>query len=127
MLSILQWQDYLIFAVYLAMTVGLGLAFRRKASQDSDQYFLSGRSLPWWVLGTSMVATTFAADTPLAVTGFIRNNGIWFNWFGWHYVLSQVLAVFLFSRFWRRSGVMTDNELIEMRYSGKPAAGLRLF
>ncbi|MBT7310663.1 Na+:solute symporter [bacterium] len=127
MLSILQWQDYLIFAVYLLITVGLGLAFRRKASEDSDQYFLSGRSLPWWVLGTSMVATTFAADTPLAVTGFIRNNGIWFNWFGWHYVLSQVLAVFLFSRFWRRSGVMTDNELIEMRYSGKPAAGLRLF
>ena len=74
-----------------------------------------------------MVATTFAADTPLAVTGFIRDHGIWYNWFGWHYVLIQMLDVFLFSRFWRRAEVLTDNELIEMRYSGKPAAFLRGF
>ncbi len=74
-----------------------------------------------------MVATTFAADTPLAVTGFVRGHGIWYNWFGWHYVLSQMLAVFLFSRFWRRAEVLTDNELIELRYSGRPAAFLRGF
>jgi len=119
--------DYIVFAVYVAVTIGLGLYFRRRASSSTEQYFLSGRSLPWWVLGTSMVATTFAADTPLVVTGFVRDHGIWYNWFGWHYVLSQMLAVFLFSRFWRRAEVLTDNELIEMRYSGRPAAFLRGF
>jgi len=125
--SQLHVADWVVIVFYLCVTVGLGLAFRRRASSSSGQYFLAGRSLPWWVLGTSMVATTFAADTPLAVTGFIRNDGIWYNWFGWHYVMSQMLAVFLFSRFWRRAGVVTDNELIEMRYSGKPAAFLRGF
>ena len=123
----LHTLDWIIIAVYAVVTVALGLAFRKRASASSEQYFLSGRSLPWWVLGTSMVATTFAADTPLAVTGFIRNHGIWYNWFGWHYVLSQMLAVFLFSRFWRRAEVLTDNELIELRYSGRPAAFLRGF
>ena len=124
-MSHLHLYDWLVIAAYVILTVALGLAFRKRASSSTEQYFLSGRSLPWWVLGTSMVATTFAADTPLAVTGFIRNHGIWYNWFGWHYVLSQMLAVFLFSRFWRRAEVLTDNELIEKRYSGKPAAFLR--
>jgi len=123
----LHLLDWIVIALYVALTVALGLAFRKRASASTEQYFLSGRSLPWWVLGTSMVATTFAADTPLAVTGFIREHGIWYNWFGWHYVMSQMLAVFLFSRFWRRAEVLTDNELIEMRYSGKPAAFLRGF
>jgi SSS family solute:Na+ symporter len=126
-LANLHTLDWIIIAAYVAVTLALGLAFRKRASQSSEQYFLSGRSLPWWVLGTSMVATTFAADTPLAVTGFIRNHGIWYNWFGWHYVFSQMLAVFLFSRFWRRAEVLTDNELIELRYSGRPAAFLRGF
>ncbi len=119
--------DWVVIALYLAGTVALGLAFSRRASRDAQSYFLAGRSLPWWVLGTSMVATTFAADTPLAVTGFVREHGIWHNWFGWHYVLAQVLAVFLFSRFWRRAEVLTDNELIELRYAGRPAAALRGF
>ena len=123
----LQTLDWIIITGYVILTLALGLAFRKRASSSTEQYFLSGRSLPWWVLGTSMVATTFAADTPLAVTGFIRNHGIWYNWFGWHYVLSQMLAVFLFSRFWRRAEVLTDNELIEKRYSGRPAAFLRGF
>ena len=123
----LQTLDWIVITGYVILTLALGLAFRKRASSSTEQYFLSGRSLPWWVLGTSMVATTFAADTPLAVTGFIRNHGIWYNWFGWHYVLSQMLAVFLFSRFWRRAEVLTDNELIEKRYSGKPAAFLRGF
>ncbi|MBU0741879.1 Na+:solute symporter [bacterium] len=126
-MSQLHTADWIVILGYLVLTIGLGLAFRRRASSSMGQYFLAGRSLPWWVLGTSMVATTFAADTPLAVTGFVRQDGIWFNWFGWHYVMSQMLAVFLFSRFWRRAGVVTDNELIEMRYSGKPAALLRGF
>jgi len=119
--------DITVIVIYLVGTIALGVAFSRRASKDADSYFLAGRSLPWWVLGTSMVATTFAADTPLAVTGFVRNHGIWYNWFGWHYVLSQTLAVFLFSRFWRRANVITDNELIELRYAGKPAAALRGF
>ena len=119
--------DLTIIAVYLVGTIALGVAFSRRASRDGESYFLAGRSLPWWVLGTSMVATTFAADTPLAVTGFVRDHGIWYNWFGWHYALSQTLAVFLFSRFWRRAEVLTDNELIELRYTGKPAAALRGF
>jgi SSS family solute:Na+ symporter len=126
-LANLHTLDWVIIVIYVAVTLVLGLVFRKRASASSEQYFLSGRSLPWWVLGTSMVATTFAADTPLAVTGFIRNHGIWYNWFGWHYVFSQMLAVFLFSRFWRRAAVLTDNELIELRYSGKPAAFLRGF
>ena len=119
--------DWTIIAGYILVTLVLGLAFRKRASRSSEEYFLSGRTLPWWILGTSMVATTFAADTPLAVTGFIRNHGIWYNWFGWHYVFAQMMAVLLFSRFWRRAEVLTDNELIEMRYSGKPAAFLRGF
>ncbi|HPF71944.1 MAG TPA: sodium:proline symporter, partial [Candidatus Krumholzibacteria bacterium] len=119
--------DWAVIAAYGLVTLGLGFGFRRRAAESAESYFLSGRTLPWWVLGTSMVATTFAADTPLAVTGFIRNHGIWYNWFGWHYVFSQMLAVFLFSRFWRRAEVLTDNELIELRYSGRPAAFLRGF
>ncbi len=126
-MTVLHPVDWVIIAAYAAMTLALGLGFRKRASRSTEEYFLSGRSLPWWILGTSMVATTFAADTPLAVTGFIRNHGIWYNWFGWHYVMSQMLAVLLFSRFWRRAGVITDNELIELRYSGKPAAFLRGF
>lgn len=123
----LHLLDWIVVGAYVALTLAAGLAFRRRASSSTEQYFLAGRTLPWWILGTSMVATTFAADTPLAVTGFIRNDGIWYNWFGWHYVMAQMLAVFLFSRFWRRAEVLTDNELIEMRYSGKPAAALRGF
>jgi len=126
-MTLLHPLDWTVVALYVIGTVALGLAFRRRASSSAESYFLAGRSLPWWVLGTSMVATTFAADTPLAVTGFVREHGVWYNWFGWHYVLAQILAVFLFSRFWRRAGVLTDNELIEMRYSGRPAAVLRAF
>lgn len=92
-----------------------------------SSYFVSGRSLPWWILGTSVVATTFAADTPLAITGWIRTEGIWKNWFWWNYLFSHVFIVFVFARLWRRSEVITDNELIEIRYSGKPAAFLRGF
>ncbi len=126
-MSHLHALDWAIIGAYILVTLVLGLAFRKRASRSSEEYFLSGRSLPWWILGTSMVATTFAADTPLAVTGFIRNHGIWYNWFGWHYVFAQMMAVLLFSRFWRRAEVLTDNELIELRYSGKPAAFLRGF
>ncbi len=123
-LSVLDWT---IIGAYIAFSLGVGIYFSKRASSSTEEYFLSGRSLPWWVVGTSMVATTFAADTPLAVTEFVRGPGIWENWFWWSQVMSGLLGVFLFSRLWRRSMVLTDNELIEVRYGGKPAAALRIF
>ncbi|MFI5322080.1 MAG: sodium:solute symporter family protein [Thermodesulfobacteriota bacterium] len=92
-----------------------------------SSYFVSDRNMSWLLLGTSMVATTFAADTPLAITGWIRTEGIWKNWFWWNYIFSHVFIVLVFARLWRRAEVITDNELIEIRYSGKPAAFLRGF
>ncbi|MBJ02010.1 MAG: sodium:proline symporter [Planctomycetes bacterium] len=119
--------DWAIIVLYLVFAVGVGIFFARRAGSSTEEYFLSGRSLPWWVVGTSMVATTFAADTPLAITEFIRGPGIWQNWFWWNMVLAGLLGVLLFSRLWRRALVLTDNELLELRYHGKPAAFLRAF
>ncbi|MGH7885039.1 MAG: sodium:solute symporter family protein, partial [Thermodesulfobacteriota bacterium] len=124
MLSLIDWV--LIFS-YFIFTLAIGFYFSKKGSQNLSSYFVSGRNLPWWLLGTSMVATTFAADTPLAVTGWIRTEGIWKNWFWWNYIFSHVLIILVFSRLWRRAEVITDNEFIEFRYSGKPAAFLRGF
>ncbi len=119
--------DWIIIGAYIAFSMGVGIYFYKRASSSTGEYFMAGRTLPWWVVGTSMVATTFAADTPLAVTEFVRGPGIWQNWFWWNQLLAGLLGVFLFSRLWRRAEVLTDNELIEVRYSGKAAAGLRLF
>lgn len=119
--------DWLIIFIYLLISLSIGVYFVRRAGTGIASYFVSGRNLPWWVLGTSMVATTFAADTPLAVTGWVRTEGIWKNWFWWNYIFSHVFIVFVFSRLWRRAEVITDNEFIELRYSGKPAAFLRGF
>ncbi len=119
--------DWFIVFLYLLVSFSIGVCFVRKASSNISSYFVSGRKLPWWLLGTSMVATTFAADTPLAVTGWVRSGGIWKNWFWWSYIFSHVLIVFVFARLWRRAEVITDNELIELRYSGRPAAFLRGF
>ncbi|HKX30292.1 MAG TPA: sodium:solute symporter family protein, partial [Blastocatellia bacterium] len=101
--------------------------YARRARGSTDEFFLSSRDVPWWLAGTSMVATTFAADTPLAVTGLIASNGIAGNWLWWNFVMSGMLTVFLYARLWRRAGVMTDVEFAELRYSGKPAAFLRGF
>ena len=119
--------DWIIIAAYLLFSLAVGVYFSKKATQSTEDYFLSGRSFPWWIVGTSMVATTFAADTPLAVTEFVRQFGLWQNWYWWSTVPASLLAVFLFSRLWRRAEVVTENELIELRYSGKPAAVLRGF
>ena len=119
--------DWLIVGGYLLFALGVGAYYARRAGQDAEEYYLAGRSLPWWVLGTSMVATTFAADTPLAITETCRSKGIWENWFWWNWLLFGLLAVFLFARLWRRANVLTENELLELRYSGKPAAFLRIF
>ncbi|MGQ0793774.1 MAG: sodium:solute symporter family protein [Deltaproteobacteria bacterium] len=125
--SALSPLDWLIVAIYMIASLAIGVYFTRRASRNMSEYFVSGRNLPWWIVGTSMVATTFAADTPLAVTGWVRTEGIWKNWFWWNYVFSHVFIIFVFSRLWRRAEVITDNELIEMRYGGRPAAFLRGF
>ncbi len=119
--------DWLVVGSYILVSVFIGLFFSKRAGRNLDEYFLSGRSLPWWILGSSMVATTFASDTPLAITEYVRQEGIWRNWFWWTLAISHVLAAVVFARLWRRAGVLTDNELIEIRYGGKPAAFLRAF
>lgn len=123
----LHTVDWAIIIGYLVLTLTIGLILTRRAGKSVGSYYVSNRNLTWWLLGTSMVATTFAADTPLAVTGWVRTEGIWKNWFWWNYIFSHVFIVFVFARLWRRAEVITDNELIEMRYSGKPAAFLRGF
>ncbi|HTA46100.1 MAG TPA: sodium:solute symporter family protein [Bryobacteraceae bacterium] len=119
--------DWSIIAAYFLFNVLIGFYYKRKAGSNTTEFFLSGRNVPWWLAGTSMVATTFAADTPLVVTGLVARNGIAGNWLWWNMVASGMLTVFLFSRLWRRSGMTTDIELAELRYSGKPAAFLRGF
>jgi len=119
--------DWSIIALYFAFNVAIGLYYKRRAGRDMAEFFLSGRNVPWWLAGTSMVATTFAADTPLAVTGLVARNGIAGNWLWWNLVASGMLTVFFYARLWRRSGVMTDIEFSEIRYAGPPAAFLRGF
>ena len=119
--------DWSIIAGYFLFNLLIGFYYKSKAGSNTTEFFLSGRNVPWWLAGTSMVATTFAADTPLVVTGLVARNGIAGNWLWWNMVASGMLTVFLFSRLWRRSGMTTDIELAELRYSGKPAAFLRGF
>src|SRR5271165_2550092 len=122
--TLLDWSAIL---GYLAITLVMGLWFRRRSSRTVDDYFVSGRNVNWWLAGTSMVATTFAADTPLVVTGLVYSQGISGNWLWWAFLLSGMMTVFLFARLWRRSGLLTDVQFAEIRYSGKPAAFLRGF
>jgi Na+/proline symporter len=119
--------DWLTILAYLLITLALGLFFRSRSGRSVDDYFASGRNVNWWLAGTSMVATTFAADTPLVVTGLVYTQGVSGNWLWWGFLLSGMMTVFLFARLWRRSGLLTDVQFAEMRYSGKPAAFLRGF
>jgi Na+/proline symporter len=119
--------DWAAVVFYLAGTMLVGLYFRRRASGSTADYFVSGRKVAWWLAGTSMVATTFAADTPLAVAGLVYKQGIAGNWLWWSFLPSGMLTVFLFARLWRRSGLLTDVQFAELRYSGRPAAFLRGF
>src|ERR1700712_2735709 len=119
--------DWAIVAGYFLFSTVVGLLFTKKGGESLDEYFLSGRDVPWWLAGTSMVATTFAADTPLVVTGLVAANGVAGNWLWWNMVMSGMLTVFFFARLWRRANVMTDVEFAEVRYSGRPAAALRGF
>jgi Na+/proline symporter len=123
----LSTLDWLIVALYFAFNIAIGFYYKARAGKNISEFFVSGRDVPWWLAGTSMVATTFAADTPLVVTGLVARNGIAGNWLWWNFVASGMMTVFLFARLWRRSGVMTDIEFSEIRYAGKPAAFLRGF
>jgi Na+/proline symporter len=117
--------DWTVVAAFFAINLGIGLYYAPRGGKSLSEFFLSGRSVPWWLAGISMVATTFAADTPLAVTGFVTTHGIAGNWLWWSSVMSGILTVFFFAKLWRRSGVLTDVEFIELRYGGKAAAALR--
>ena len=119
--------DWSAIVGYLSITLVLGLWFRGRSGKSVDDYFVSGRNVNWWLAGTSMVATTFAADTPLVVTGLVYTQGISGNWLWWGFLFSGMMTVFLFARLWRRSGLLTDVQFAEIRYSGKPAAFLRGF
>jgi Na+/proline symporter len=119
--------DWAVVALYFLFNLGIGFYYKSRAGKNVDEFFLSGRNVPWWLSGTSMVAATFAADTPLAVTGMVAVGGIAGNWLWWCFVASGMMTVFFYARLWRRSGVMTDVEFAEIRYSGKPAAFLRGF
>jgi solute:Na+ symporter, SSS family len=119
--------DWIILGAYFALSIGIALAYTRRAGRSISEFFVSGRSVPWWLAGTSMVATTFAADTPLAVTGMVAANGVAGNWLWWNMVMSGMLTVFFYARLWRRAEVLTDAEFTEIRYSGRPAALLRGF
>ncbi len=119
--------DWSAVIAYLAITLALGLYFRSRSGRSVDDYFVSGRNVSWWLAGTSMVATTFAADTPLLVTGLVYTQGVAGNWLWWSFLLSGMMTVFLFARLWRRSALLTDVQFAELRYAGKPAAFLRGF
>src|SRR6476646_4851891 len=119
--------DWAIVAAYFLLSAGIGFAFTKKGGESLSEYFISGRAVPWWLAGASMVATTFAADTPLVVTGLVSSHGVAGNWLWWNMLMSGMLTVFFFARLWRRANVMTDVEFAEVRYSGKPAASLRVF
>ena len=119
--------DWAIVAAYFALSLGIGALFTKRGGESLSEYFLSGRKATWWLAGASMVATTFAADTPLVVTGLVAAHGVAGNWLWWNMLMSGMLTVFFFARLWRRANVMTDVEFAEVRYSGKPAAALRGF
>jgi Na+/proline symporter len=119
--------DWIIIATTLLISLIIGIVVAGRSGKNSSEYFLSGRAMPWWLLGISMVATTFSADTPNLVTDIVRKNGVSGNWVWWAFLLTGMLTVFVYARLWRRAGVFTDLEFYELRYSGKAASFLRGF
>jgi len=119
--------DWIIIGVYFAVSLAVGIWASKQAGEDTKSFFLAGRNMPWWLLGVSMVATTFSTDTPNLVTDLVRQNGVSGNWAWWAFLLTGMLTVFVYANLWRRSGVLTDIEFYELRYSGKAAAFLRGF
>ena len=124
---VLSTLDWVIIAFFLILFAGIGIFVSKQAGKDTKSFFLSSRNMPWWLLGVSMVATTFAADTPGLVTELVRTNGVSGNWVWWAMLLTGMLTVFFYARLWRKSGITTDLEFYELRYSGKTASFLRGF
>src|SRR5690349_14868711 len=123
----LELVDWAIVLITLVICFFPALFFGRRAGKDTSEFFVSGRSVPWWLAGLSMVATTFSSDTPNLVTDIVRRQGVAGNWCWWAFTLTGVATVFFYARLWRRSGVMTDLEFYEIRYSGKAASIVRGF
>ena len=123
----LSGLDWTIIALFFIVSLGIGLLVARRSGKDTTEFFLSGRNMPWWLLGVSMVATTFSADTPNFVTNVVRTQGVAGNWAWWAFLLTGMLTVFVYAQLWRRSGVLTDLEFYELRYSGSAARFLRGF
>ena len=119
--------DWIIIISFLLLTLLIGFIVSKKSGENASEFFLSGRDMPWWLLGLSMVATTFSTDTPNLVTDIVRNNGVAGNWVWWVFLLTGLLTVFVYAKLWRKSNVNTDIEFYELRYSGKPAKFLRGF
>mgnify|MGYP005647539703 CR=1 FL=1 len=119
--------DFIVIFAYFAIVIGVGIYFTKRAGKSMEDFFLSGRALPWWVAGSSIAAMGFAADTPFMVTELVRRNGIAGNWFLWCFAMSNLCATFLFVRFWRRAKILTELEIIEERYEGRSAGFLRGF
>lgn len=119
--------DYLVMGGYVLLMIGVAVIASKKGQEDLEDFFTGGKNLPWWLIGISMVATTFAADTPLAVTGIVASEGIAGNWIWWNFMFSGLFTVFLYAKLWKRADVITDVEFIELRYGGKPASILRGF
>ncbi|WP_424964134.1 sodium:solute symporter family protein [Ekhidna sp.] len=123
----LSLNDWIVIGVFFLIVLGIGLAASKSAGKSSLEYFLAGKSMPWWLLGVSMVATTFSADTPNLVTGFVREDGVAKNWAWWSFLITGMVTVFIYARLWRRSGILTDLEFYELRYGSKAASFLRGF
>ena len=119
--------DWVIIAAYAIVSLWIGLYFTKRAGESMSEYFVAGRKLTWFVAGTSMVATSFAADTPLAIARIVRTQGLQGNWYWWSGLIGTMMAAFFFAQLWQRSRILTDVELVELRYGGKTAAGLRMF
>ena len=124
---ILSTIDYVILISFFIVSLAIGILVAKQSGKNTESYFLSGRNMPWWLLGFSMVATTFAADTPNFVAGVIREDGVSGNWIWWSFLLTGMVTVFFYAKLWRKSGVTTDLEFYELRYSGRSAAFLRGF
>src|SRR5216684_5951912 len=123
----LTLTDWIVIIGYLLVNLAIGIYYRRRASGNTEEFFVSGRDVSWWLAGTSMVATTFAADTPLFVCGVVAKQGIAGNWIWWAFCVGGMMTVFFFARYWRRAAILTDVQFVEIRYGGRPAAFLRGF
>ena len=122
----LETLDWIVIAIYGVIATTIGLWFTRRAGKNMEEYFIAGRSLPWWIAGTSLAATWFASDAPLAAASLVRQKGVFGNWLWWYEAGGLMLLVFFFAKLWRRANIVTDAELMELRYSGKPGSALRV-